>query len=155
MLKKCSACSPSGLDAFCADIMSRMVDYVEQADTSNLGEDTKEVLDSFVDGVRSAQVDWNAWKSASAEFVRVVDEIAEEGDYLDAGIAEFLDALDYWSEVRGSSSPAAAATVSELMMNILDYHYYDSDNYSDSNWSTVPEIEEELNLQIQFLEKNT
>ena len=119
--KNLAPCDPRVLDAFCQDVILRILPFVESVDKSSLWPRETERIDLLANMVRSQCFDWQTAGRLLDELTAISMEDDLHAMAMDGDLIQFLSALDCWREVVASGDQEAAAAVSEAIMNILDF----------------------------------
>lgn len=136
------------LNNFCADVMSRMLVFVDGISRRDLSYREQVGIDSLIQMVRSKNVDW----VVAGQILDELTLISEEDDEytLEPEFIDFLCAMDGWRASTEKEDSKFAIFVAENMMNILDYHFVDLVSLDD--WLSVTELQNEFQKQMNFFE---
>lgn len=147
MAKKVADSELSLLNDFCADVISRMLVFVDEISRLDLSDQEQVAVDSLIQMVRSDNVDWVLAGQILDELtlIEVDDEHTMESEFVD-----FLCAMDNWRALIKEENSVYAISVAEHMMNLLDYYFVDSVSLDD--WLSVTELQDEFQKQVSFLD---
>lgn len=148
-----NACSDEKLNLFCCKIISQILPFVHEADTSDLYESEVNLLKILQQEVEKYPPDWKVMSQCLDKLTEINEDDEDHGLDMDHSVVEFLCALDNWKTFNETGNKVAVSKVSENLMNILDYNF--TGDVSINKWLSVPEIGEELNKQIAFLREAT
>jgi hypothetical protein len=142
-------CSDEKLDLFCREIVSRILPFVHEADTSDLYETEINFLEILQQEVEKYPIEWKIVNKCLDKLTEINEDDEDHGMNIDHSIVEFLCALDNWRLFNDTRNKVAVCGVSENFMNVLDYNF--TSEVSLERWLIVPEINAEYNKQIFFL----
>lgn len=137
------------LNNFCADVISRILVFVDDLSRVDLSYREQISIDSLIRMVRSDKVDW----TVAGQILDELTLISQEDDEysLESELIDFLCAMDGWRALIKEKDCMFTVSVAESMMNILDYHFADSVSLDD--WLSVKELKNEFQKQMSFLDK--
>ena len=145
-------CNNEKLNLFCHDVVSRMLPFVDAADVSNLFESEVSLLNTLRQQVENYPVDWVVVNTCLDSLTEISEQDEDHAQDMNFDIVEFLCALDNWRNFHQTVNKNAVCSMSENLMNILDYYFIGDTNLE--NWLTVTELNIEFNKQILFLRNN-
>jgi hypothetical protein len=140
--------SDKKLNAFCHDVILRMLPYVQNADKSDLYPAEINIIEQLFVMAKSTDVNWQIAGQLLAEQTALDEADEDHAQEMDGDLIGFLCAMDNWQLFNATQNKSAVEGVSENMMNILDYYFADG---ALEDWLSVPEIATEYAAQMAFL----
>lgn len=139
------------LDAFCHEIVLRILPFVEKADETSLFDEELIMVNKLKLMIKLPKMNWFEAKTYLGKLTEIAEQHDEHAIEIDEDIIGFLCALDSWSIFANTYDKSSVENVSEAMMNILDSYYIDQVSLED--WLSVPQIMREFELQKDFLKE--
>jgi hypothetical protein len=143
--------SDEKLNAFCHDVILRMLPYVEKADKSNLYPAEIAIYQQLGEMVKTGAIDWQLVSQLLAEQTELDETDEDHAQEIDNDLLWFLCAMDDWLNFSSNKEKSSVESISEHLMNILDYYFVE--NVTLEDWVSVPQIATEYATQLAFLQE--
>ncbi|TQV80250.1 hypothetical protein [Aliikangiella coralliicola] len=149
ILKRVTECDLEHLNSFCADVVGRILDFVDDTAKDHLNDKERVRIDSLIQQVKSNSINWLETGNLLDELTQIAEEDDEHAIEMEMEFVEFLCVMDNWRILLETGNKEAAKAVSENLMNILDYRYVESTSLEE--WLSVDEVYDEFEKQKKFL----
>ncbi|MCW8875900.1 MAG: hypothetical protein OQK04_19250 [Kangiellaceae bacterium] len=147
--KEVAVCEEKKLNGFCIDVLQRILTFVDGVSQSHLNSLEKDRISTLISMVKSGSINWTEAGLILDQLTEIAEADEEHAIEMDLEFVEFLCALDNWRALLDSGERVFAASVSENMMNILDYRFVEDTSLEE--WLSIEAIREEFEKQIGFL----
>ncbi|WP_339525452.1 hypothetical protein [Pseudomonas sp. EA_35y_Pfl2_R111] len=135
--------------ALISGVLLRFSRLLEASDVASLSSEQLELHKQLISMVQTNAMDLQNLRRFLHLATEISDSYEDHAIYIDPNVIQFWSALDSFSAYEADASPDQVASISESILNVLDYHYTGSTPLE--QWLTTPEIRQELGLQLQDL----